>query len=61
MLGCGYRKVEVAYHLPHDEFDHDSVRSRFGRFGMAGPTGQKKMRKVMMWANCNGVFCVLIA
>ena len=45
---------------PHDEFDHDSVQVPvLADLEWPGSAGQKKMRKVMLWANRNGVFYVL--
>lgn len=45
---------------PHDEFDHDSVQVPvLADLEWPDQTGQKRMRKVMLWANRNGVFYVL--
>jgi alcohol dehydrogenase (cytochrome c) len=45
---------------PHDEFDHDSVQvPLLADLEWPDPAGQKKMRKVMLWANRNGLFYVL--
>ena len=45
---------------PHDEFDHDSVQVPvLADLEWPDRTGQKNMRKVMMWANRNGIFYVL--
>ena len=45
---------------PHDEFDHDSVQiPLLADLEWPDQAGQKKLRKVMLWANRNGVFYVL--
>jgi alcohol dehydrogenase (cytochrome c) len=45
---------------PHDEFDHDSVQVPvLADLEWPDSSGEKKMRKVMLWANRNGVFYVL--
>ena len=45
---------------PHDEFDHDSVQVPvLADLEWPDSAGQKQMRKVMLWANRNGVFYVL--
>ncbi|MGD0135805.1 MAG: PQQ-dependent dehydrogenase, methanol/ethanol family [Bryobacteraceae bacterium] len=45
---------------PHDEFDHDSVQvPLLADLEWPDQSGQKKLRKVMLWANRNGVFYVL--
>ena len=45
---------------PHDEFDHDSVQVPvLVDLEWPDANGQKKARKVMMWANRNGIFYVL--
>jgi alcohol dehydrogenase (cytochrome c) len=45
---------------PHDEFDHDSVQiPLLADLEWPDASGQKTMRKVMLWANRNGVFYVL--
>jgi len=45
---------------PHDEFDHDSVQiPLLADLEWPDEAGQKQMRKVMLWANRNGVFYVL--
>jgi alcohol dehydrogenase (cytochrome c) len=45
---------------PHDEFDHDSVQiPLLADLEWPDQTGQKQLRKVMLWANRNGVFYVL--
>src|SRR5215469_6083144 len=45
---------------PHDEFDHDSVQVPL-LTDMEWPdgAGQKRLRKLMLWANRNGLFYVL--
>jgi alcohol dehydrogenase (cytochrome c) len=45
---------------PHDEFDHDSVQVPvLADAEWPDGTGQKKVRKLMLWANRNGLFYVL--
>jgi alcohol dehydrogenase (cytochrome c) len=45
---------------PHDEFDYDSVQVPvLADMQWAGKDGVKRPRKVMMWANRNGLFYVL--
>ena len=45
---------------PHDEFDHDSVQiPLLADLEWPDESGQKKMRKLMLWANRNGIFYVL--
>ena len=45
---------------PHDEFDYDSVQVPvLADIQWADKSGQKHPRKVMMWANRNGLFYVL--
>jgi alcohol dehydrogenase (cytochrome c) len=45
---------------PHDEFDYDSVQVPvLADMEWTGKDGVKKPRKVMMWANRNGLFYVL--
>ncbi len=45
---------------PHDEFDYDSVQVPvLADMEWAGKDGVKRPRKVMMWANRNGLFYVL--
>jgi alcohol dehydrogenase (cytochrome c) len=45
---------------PHDEFDHDSVQvPLLADLEWPDDSGQKKMRKLMLWANRNGIFYVL--
>ena len=45
---------------PHDEFDYDSVQVPvLADIQWADKDGQKRPRKVMMWANRNGLFYVL--
>ena len=45
---------------PHDEFDYDSVQVPvLADIQWVDKTGQKRPRKVMMWANRNGLFYVL--
>ena len=45
---------------PHDEFDHDSVQiPLLADLEWPDASGQKTMRKVMLWANRNGVFYAL--
>jgi len=45
---------------PHDEFDHDSVQvPLLADLEWPDDSGQKKTRKVMLWANRNGLFYVL--
>jgi alcohol dehydrogenase (cytochrome c) len=45
---------------PHDEFDYDAVQIPvLADMPWQGKDGQKKTRKVMMWANRNGLYYVL--
>ena len=45
---------------PHDEFDYDAVQVPvLADMQWAGKDGVKRPRKVMMWANRNGLFYVL--
>ena len=45
---------------PHDEFDYDAVQVPvLADLQWAGKDGVKRPRKVMMWANRNGLFYVL--
>jgi alcohol dehydrogenase (cytochrome c) len=45
---------------PHDEFDHDSVQVPvLADLEWPDKSGQKKFRKLMLWANRNGMFYVL--
>ena len=45
---------------PHDEFDYDSVQVPvLADLNWQGKDGQKKPRKVMLWANRNGLFYAL--
>ncbi|MBV9769329.1 MAG: PQQ-dependent dehydrogenase, methanol/ethanol family [Bryobacterales bacterium] len=45
---------------PHDEFDHDSVQIPvLADIEWPDRSGQKKLRKLMLWANRNGMFYVL--
>jgi alcohol dehydrogenase (cytochrome c) len=45
---------------PHDEFDYDSVQIPvLADMDWPGKDGQKRARKVMLWANRNGLFYAL--
>jgi alcohol dehydrogenase (cytochrome c) len=45
---------------PHDEFDYDAVQvGILADMSWRGKDGQSRPRKVMMWANRNGLFYVL--
>jgi alcohol dehydrogenase (cytochrome c) len=45
---------------PHDEFDHDSVQIPvLADLEWPDASGQRKIRKLMLWANRNGMFYVL--
>ena len=45
---------------PHDEFDHDSVQiPLLADLEWPDKSGQKTLRKLMLWANRNGIFYVL--
>jgi alcohol dehydrogenase (cytochrome c) len=45
---------------PHDEFDHDSVQIPvLADLEWPGASGQRRLRKLMLWANRNGIFYVL--
>lgn len=45
---------------PHDEFDHDAVQIPvLADLEWPDRSGQKKLRKLMLWANRNGIFYVL--
>src|SRR5215469_13835829 len=42
---------------PHDEFDYDSVQVPvLADMEWQGKDGQKRLRKIMLWANRNGLF-----
>jgi alcohol dehydrogenase (cytochrome c) len=45
---------------PHDEFDHDAVQiPLLADLEWPDSSGGKKLRKLMLWANRNGIFYVL--